>query len=555
MSLIGTNNEEKIWNYLKAAGLNDYGTAGLMGNIFAESGLIPTNLQNTFEKKLGMTDAEYTKGVDNGTYDNFVKDSAGYGLAQWTWWTRKQALLDYAKASGKSIGDLEMQLEFLIKELAGYPGLTELLKSAKDVNEASDAVLLQFERPADQSAAVRAKWASYGQSYYNKYAGQTVSQKEVLTLKLVESILTKNPCYTSGRKIIVKGLMLHSVGCSQPNANVFIKLWNSPNYSNACVHGFIDANDGVAYQTLPWDHRGWHCGAAANNTHIGVEMCEPGCIKYIGGATFTCTDTNKPIAQAAVKRTYETAVQLFAMLCKRFGLDPLDDGVVISHKEGCARGIASNHGDPEHLWTQLGMSYTMNGFRKDVKAAMSGSTVIASEAPEASTSLPYQVRIEVKNLNIRSAPDKSSSSNGFAAPGVYTIVAESDGDGATKWGKLKSGAGWVSLDYCKKITSSAPAQIVSELDQAINKLAELGVINSPDYWRKAAASVKYLDALIIKSAAKITGSGVRLTSAEAGIDRLVKDGIINSPDYWRLHYADYANIDALLCALGGAKKG
>ena len=194
-------------------------------------------------------------------------------------------------------------------------------------------------------------------------------------MKLIESILTKNPCYTAGRKITVKGLMLHSVGCPQPSAQVFIKNWNSASYDRACVHGFIDGNDGTVYQCLPWDHRGWHCGASGNNTHIGVEMCEPACIKYTGGATFTCSD--KAAAQAVAKRTYEAAVELFAMLCQKYGLDPLGAGVIVSHKEGCKLGIASNHGDPEHLWTQLSLPYTMDTFRAAVKAAMGG----ASSAP------------------------------------------------------------------------------------------------------------------------------------------------------------------------------
>lgn len=185
-------------------------------------------------------------------------------------------------------------------------------------------------------------------------------------MKLIESIMTQNPCYTAGRKITVKGLMLHSVGCSQPSASVFIKNWNKPTYTNACVHGFIDANDGTVYQTLPWDHRGWHGGGSSNNTHIGVEMCEPSCIKYTSGASFTCSDLAS--ARAAAKRTYDSAVELFAMLCEKFGLDPLKD--ICSHKEGCAKGIASNHGDPEHLWTQLGIGYTMDTFRKAVKANM-----------------------------------------------------------------------------------------------------------------------------------------------------------------------------------------
>ena len=191
-------------------------------------------------------------------------------------------------------------------------------------------------------------------------------------MNLIQSILTKNPCYTCGRTITPKGLMLHSVGCPQPSAAVFVKNWNSPSYDRACVHAFIDGNTGDVHQTLPWNRRGWHCGAAANNTHIGVEMCEPACIKYTQGATFTCSDL--PTAKAVAARTYNSAVELFAMLCKEYNLDPLADGVILSHKEGCARGIASNHGDPEHLWNQLGTGYTMDGFRKAVKAAMSAAT-------------------------------------------------------------------------------------------------------------------------------------------------------------------------------------
>lgn len=190
-------------------------------------------------------------------------------------------------------------------------------------------------------------------------------------MKLVQSFLTNNPCYKAGRKISVKGLMLHSVGCPQPNAQVFIKGWNNANYKNACVHGFIDGNDGTVYQTLPWNHRGWHGGGSSNNTHIGVEMCEPANIKYIGGATFTCSDLTT--ARSVCRRTYEAAVELFAFLCSEFNLDPLGDGVIVSHKEGHVRGIASNHGDPEHLWTQLSMPYTMDTFRKAVKEKMNES--------------------------------------------------------------------------------------------------------------------------------------------------------------------------------------
>ena len=116
--------------------------------------------------------------MDNGSYDNFIKDSAGYGLAQWTYWSRKQALLEFAQASGKSIGDLSMQLDFIWKELSeSYKGLLSTLKSATSVTEASTAVLTKYEKPADQGESVQAKRASYGQTYFDKYAAEEYPEK------------------------------------------------------------------------------------------------------------------------------------------------------------------------------------------------------------------------------------------------------------------------------------------------------------------------------------------------------------------------------------------
>ena len=186
-------------------------------------------------------------------------------------------------------------------------------------------------------------------------------------MKITKSILTKNPCYKAGKTIKVKGIMLHSVGCPQPSAMAFIKSWNVTN-AKVCVHSFIDGDSGEVYQTLPWDYRGWHCGGSANGSHIGIEMCEPDCIKYTSGANFTCSNKNK--AKNSLKITYNSAVGVFAYLCEKYDLNPLQEGVIISHAEGYKRGVASNHADPTHLWDKLGMGYTMDGFRKDVKAAM-----------------------------------------------------------------------------------------------------------------------------------------------------------------------------------------
>ncbi len=199
-------------------------------------------------------------------------------------------------------------------------------------------------------------------------------------MQLIEYYSVNNPCYknnvnkldsryTTFQNRGPQGLMLHSVGCSQPSAKVFADRWNRTGIEVA-VHAVLQA-DGTVYQCLPWNYRGWHAGSTANNTHVGVEMTEPSQITYTGGSTFTVSD--KAAAQEQAKGTYQTAVQLFAQLCKEYNLDPLAQGVIISHHEGYLQGVASDHGDPEHLWKGLGLSYTMDGFRKDVKAAMSGT--------------------------------------------------------------------------------------------------------------------------------------------------------------------------------------
>lgn len=171
--------EKQIWDFLKAEGFNDFGAAGLMGNLLAESGLRPNNMEDQYQSKLGYNDDSYTRAVDNGTYTNFITDAVGYGLAQWTYWTRKQNLLNFARQNNKSIGDLEMQLCFLIKELKELytNSVYNVLKKATSILEASNAVLLNFERPANMSASVQATRARYGQTYYDRYASGASSNK------------------------------------------------------------------------------------------------------------------------------------------------------------------------------------------------------------------------------------------------------------------------------------------------------------------------------------------------------------------------------------------
>lgn len=162
--------ESRIWDTLYAKIGNPYGVAGLMGNLFAESGLLPNNLQDSYEGILGFTDATYTQAVDNGSYSGFTSDSAGYGLAQWTVQDRKTELRAFANERGCSISDLDMQLAFLYGELeTKFPDVLAVLRNATSVREASDYVLLHFEAPLNQGEAVQAQRAGYGSIYYARY--------------------------------------------------------------------------------------------------------------------------------------------------------------------------------------------------------------------------------------------------------------------------------------------------------------------------------------------------------------------------------------------------
>lgn len=189
-----------------------------------------------------------------------------------------------------------------------------------------------------------------------------------MSINVVEAFATKNRCYQVATPLRPQGLMLHSIGCPQPNAAVMAHRYNTyqPDGQSVCVHGFVQ-RDGTYYHTLPYNLRAWHCGGSANQTHIGIEMTEPASIVYTGhGADWR--DLDPAATEAHVRGTYAAAVELFAQLCTQYALDPLEDGVIISHAEGAARGIASAHADPTHLWRAFGL--TMDGFRADVAAKM-----------------------------------------------------------------------------------------------------------------------------------------------------------------------------------------
>lgn len=178
-------NEVLIWNYLLDLVGNPYGVAGLMGNLWAESNLSSINLQDGYESVSGFTDESYTQAVDAGSYTNFTSDRYGYGLAQWTDPSRKANLLTFARNRGTSIGDLDMQLDFLARELNGG-SVMAALQGAASVKEASDTVLTRFENPADQSDSVKQTRAERGQYYYDLFGGRRAEELTEMQKKVVE---------------------------------------------------------------------------------------------------------------------------------------------------------------------------------------------------------------------------------------------------------------------------------------------------------------------------------------------------------------------------------
>lgn len=261
-------------------------------------------------------------------------------------------------------------------------------------------------------------------------------------MNLHKLFLTENACYKAGRKITVKGIMVHSTGANNPSLKRYVgpddgllgenkygNHWNTyhPGGREVCVHGFIGklADGTIAtYQTLPWDHRGWHAGGSADNTHIGFEICEDG----LTDATY-------------FKKVYQEAVELCAYLCKEYGLTEQN---IICHSEGYKRGIASNHGDVMHWFPKHGKS--MDTFRADVKALLGAKTEEDEQSaeqpkedtktyPEKLTSGYYRVRKAWKDsksqvgayrilANAKKAADKNPGTFVFTNDGIAIYPAE-----------------------------------------------------------------------------------------------------------------------------------
>ena len=287
-----------------------------------------------------------------------------------------------------------------------------------------------------------------------KYDEQVLKEQEdKMEIKLIDATMTKSPCYTAGRLIDVKGMYLHSIGCPCEKAQNIINNENQPG-AGAAVQAVVQPN-GEVWQGLPMypetkkAMRNWHCGSGSNgsgnNTHVGVEMTEPATIKYTGGASWVEIGDGSN-TKAVVLANYKNAVAYFALRCKQFGLDPLKDGVIISHKEGHDRGYASNHGDPEHIWSKFGL--TMDQFRKDVKAAMTGGAISVTGQPTTTDTGSQKVNAlngvvtvsytGTDGVNIRTAPTFGDNVVKVVTKGTAYKVTGISAD--EKWYQIADGA-------------------------------------------------------------------------------------------------------------------
>lgn len=442
MALTGNTNEQKIWNYFKSKIKNNYGVAGLMGNLHAESGLRPENLQNTYEKSLGLSDTAYTQAVDNGVYTNFVKDKAGYGLAQWTYWSRKQNLLNFIKNRKVSIGDLEAQLDFLYKELSeSYPSILHTLENATSVLQASNEVLLKFERPANQSEAIQKQRAQYGQTYYDKFVTPSIinlnrGDNKMSNSNLVNCVV-KSPNHSGARTHKIDRISPHCV-VGQLSAETIGGCFTSPSRKASCNYGI--GKDGRVVLVVDEANRSWCTSSNANDQRaVTIECASDKTEPY----TFNNTVYNKLIDLCVdiCRRNGKKKLLWFADKNTALNYNPKADEMVLT----VHRWFANKSCPGNWLYSRMG------DLANKVNAKLGSGTSVTPTPNSPSTSknyptTPFTVKVIVSDLNIRTAPNGAATGK-YTGKGTFTIDKVQNG-----WGHLKSNTGWIYLENSSYVT-------------------------------------------------------------------------------------------------------
>lgn len=484
--LTGTTTAEKIWNFCLSKGMNAYGASAVLATMDAESGLNPKNLQNSYEKSLGFTDESYTVAVDSGLYpkEKFVHDSAGYQLAQWTWWTRKQALYEYAKDCGKSIGDLEVGLGFFYKELIeSFQSVLSTLKTGTSVEQTVTAMTLKYEAPANAGEKIK-KRIQFADTYYKRFVtnratkdvivmGYKTCQKGKITklgsyFNSTEFDCHGNGCCTStpintklveylnkirehfGRPITITS----GYRCPIHNKNVGGATGSRHSKGDAAdivVQGiaprtvaqyaesigilgiglYETKNDGYFVHIDTRDYKSfWYGQACAARTTFGTYSNTTSS----GSTTATANQSSYILSLGSsgskVKELQQNLIKL-GYSCGTLGADG-------SYGAGTANAVKEFQ--------------KKNGLSADGIAGYQTLTAIKNKVSSVSG---YSVQVTASVLNVRSGAGTNYPICGVIKDrGTYMVVEEATGVGATKWGLLEKYKdkrnGWISLDYCKK---------------------------------------------------------------------------------------------------------
>lgn len=426
-SLVGASTEEKIWNFLLKEIKNEYGVAGLMGNLRAESSFKSSNLQGAYEKKLSHTDESYTLAVDNGQYtkDQFVYDSAGYGLAQWTYWSRKKALYEYLKGANRSIGDLQGQLEYLIKEIKTYTKVWNTLLNAKTVEEASTSVVLYYEKPASKdSPETQAKRASYGDTVYQKFAKNATPEVEVETPPSIPVVTTTN--VRMGHASISENNSANGTAGDTTKKEVCERKWyNKPwdyiaIYPDAAVRErmALAVEAGCANDKIGYSQSGRNTlNAQAKTVSYDLSKITINCNTDCSAFMNVCA-----VASGSPDVTYGTngwTTSNMKSKLQKAGYKIVDDPFLVSDAKYCVRGAiyvkASSH-------TACGLD---NG-TEYAKTLAAAQVADAGEIKENKTYVGQGIGTATSNstMNIREKTSTSSYSYGVIKPGAQVEVLE-----------------------------------------------------------------------------------------------------------------------------------
>lgn len=197
VSLIGSENAEKIWNYLIGKGLTAEQTAGIVGNIQSESA-------GTFDPRIvEIAYSDPPHRSDEVPPSVNEKGQPGFGIIQWTSPGRKQGLADLATQRGVIAGDLGLQLDYLWQELNNeYYKINVLdpILASVSYEEVSDIFLEKFEVPADIEGTRPVRRASALALLTKFGSGVTITTSVARTSACVESgsiALDSNNCPTA----------------------------------------------------------------------------------------------------------------------------------------------------------------------------------------------------------------------------------------------------------------------------------------------------------------------------------------------------------------------